>query len=515
MTTVARLPRPQLSNEPMEFWVDEAIWGHRLHDEQSPWLTLLECFGVAYSEFGRGKAFEEPADRRLTYTPSVQLRLRNILFNNPKMQLIAQRTPNSRAAWKEWQDEMARVSGGLPEPDFSYLSGHFQDFREFTAIVQFLRASAVEGANNKRWSSQFIFPFGPSALYEDLNVKPSGSSNDRRFFGRTGELLYLMLCRSGRGPEIRDAIAPRFFDKTRPYARLVAVLQGGDEAGKNPKRAGYLPYASLPEYQRLADDWLAILSRPLPSYDALPHLVNITGLHLLLYFLRRAHEECGESRPLSLVAEIVAPGRTIVRDLSCDSYDNNNQLPRRAVEAYIERLESADAWKQALASADPEVNARAVLTEQFMWPGDEPDSDVPGDPLALLEDFKKRVLVRHSGHVAKIHSSWGRSIGLCSRRASRSTRYAPTDALLKTLVLCCVEERMELREFTDLLHERYALLLGSKQALTHPDTASADPESFTDNTSRLEDRLLSLGLLRRLSDQCAYIENPFSGAGAR
>jgi hypothetical protein len=24
-----------------EMWVDEQIWGHRLHDEQSPWLTVL------------------------------------------------------------------------------------------------------------------------------------------------------------------------------------------------------------------------------------------------------------------------------------------------------------------------------------------------------------------------------------------------------------------------------------------------------------------------------------------
>ena len=31
-----------------EMWIDEAIWGHRLHDEQSPWLTCCSnscaCF---------------------------------------------------------------------------------------------------------------------------------------------------------------------------------------------------------------------------------------------------------------------------------------------------------------------------------------------------------------------------------------------------------------------------------------------------------------------------------------
>jgi hypothetical protein len=30
-------------------------------------------------------------------------------------------------------------------------------------------------------------------MYEDLNVKPQSVTNDRRFFGRVGELVYLML----------------------------------------------------------------------------------------------------------------------------------------------------------------------------------------------------------------------------------------------------------------------------------------------------------------------------------
>jgi hypothetical protein len=514
MSMVERLERPNTGQEAMDFWIDEAIWGHRLHDEQSPWLTVLECLGVAYSEFGKGRAFEEPATRRLTYTPMQQLRLRNILFNSPKLQLIAMRYSNSDEAWKVWREEMSRSCGGISDPDFTYLAKHFHSFRDFVTIVQFLRASSVEGANNKRWSSQFVFPFGPEALYEDLNVKPGGgSSNDRRFFARSGELLYLMLCRSGRGSEIRKAIESRFFDRTRPYARLIGVLQGPDELSKSERPGAYLPYASLPDYADLAADWIALLSRSLPSYDVLPHLVTITGLHLSLYFLRRAHQECGEASPLSLVCEIVAPVRTKVRDLSCDSYAHNNQLPQRALESYVQKTVQTEGWGKALASADPSMNAREVLTKRFMWPGDEEDLDLPKDPLELLEELKKRALVRHFGHVAKIHGTWGRAIGLCSRRSSRATRYAPTDGLLKSLVICCVDGRMELKEFTELLHTKYCLVLGDQQAHANPETAAVDPETFSDNLARLEERLMSLGLLRRLSDQCAYVENPFVSRG--
>jgi hypothetical protein len=40
-------------------WVDEAIWGHRYHDEQNPWLTFLEFLNVFAHEKDKGRAFDE------------------------------------------------------------------------------------------------------------------------------------------------------------------------------------------------------------------------------------------------------------------------------------------------------------------------------------------------------------------------------------------------------------------------------------------------------------------------
>jgi hypothetical protein len=54
-----------------------------------------------------------------------------------------------------------------------------------------------------RWSSEFAFPFGASALYEDVSVSATGVSTDRRFFARMGEVIYLMLCRSAHVSELR------------------------------------------------------------------------------------------------------------------------------------------------------------------------------------------------------------------------------------------------------------------------------------------------------------------------
>lgn len=69
---------------------------------------------------------------------------------------------------------------------------------------------------------------------------------------------------------------------------LVGLLQPGMEqlgkAGSSP----YLPYASLVDFEKLAQDWVNLADCNMPSYDAVPHLVTITGLHMLLYFLRRS-----------------------------------------------------------------------------------------------------------------------------------------------------------------------------------------------------------------------------------
>ena len=93
-------------------------------------------------------------------------------------------------------------------------------------------------------------------------------------------------------------------------------------------------------------------------------------------------------------------------------------------------------------------------------------------------------------------------------------RYAPGDQLLASLVLAIVPRRMDFQRFLATLFERYGFVIGHRQAQCYIESGESDQKSFEDNARRLELRLASLGLLRRLSDACAYVENPFSG-GAR
>lgn len=513
--TIEILPRPTSFDDRSgpDFWIDEAIWGHRLYDEQTPWLTFLEFMTVLLAEHREGRALREDALNSLSYRPQLQLRLRNLVFNNPHIMTVLAEDRADDASWTSWLEKITETAGGLDKPDFTYLRDRFESFQDFAAVIGFLQGSAIEGTSNKRWSSKFVFPFGPNALYEDANVNPRGGvSNDRRFFARTGELLYLMLCRSRDADDLRGLLVSRFLDNAAPYDRMARAIQGEPQLAKAERAGAFLPCTSHPLFDRLAEDWLAILSLPIPAYDAIPHLVTVTGLNMMLYQLERARDVLDQD-PVRLVCEIVSPRKSVVRDLSADSYQRNNGLPQQAVDRFVRQVAETEEWQAATASDDPVLNAGDILRKVFGWP-DADDDDVAPDPTTLIEQLAARALSRHKQHIGKIHMTWSRAIGLSSRRSSRRVRYAPTDRLLKTLVVCSVSKRLEFRDFLALLHDRYGIVIGDAQARDFVASGDADQEDFSDNARRLEERLASLGLLKRLSDSCAYVENPFQRAEA-
>ncbi len=240
----------------------------------------------------------DPADQ-VYYRPQRQFRLRGLLFNNPFVESIRERAISDEEKWREWMDRFADDSTKLGDQDMGYLRGVFSSFDDFAKAIELLRSSAFEARSNKRWSSKFVFPFGPDALYEDLRIDAKGgASNDRRFFARTGELLYLMLSRAARGPELGAKLVDRLFDPSKTMNRLVKAMQGDAQLVEKRRGVGPLPYDRHPRFDRMCEDWLAILSRDMPVYDALEHLIVNTGLNLLLYFL-----ECAKTVFCAMVSE--------------------------------------------------------------------------------------------------------------------------------------------------------------------------------------------------------------------
>jgi hypothetical protein len=507
--------RPPPTDHDVSPWIDEQIWGHRLHDAQTPWLLFLEFLTVAEACHREYRLFDEQGVLYpLNYKPYKRMFLRNILFNSEFLSHTENDSRDSNAAWRDWLEWMKNRAQAVPHNDFSYLKSRFRQFKEFASLVATVRSSAVESDSNRRWTSRFVFPFGTQCLYEDLNIKNGEPRREYINFGRTGELLYLMLCRSSHTEGLNREFS-HFFDTPNQWNSLVRLFQpdGFDDTAIRGK--SYLPYRRHPIFDQLAEDWLRIFGLRLPGFDAFEHLVRLGAFHVMLYQLNVAAVATGRDSPIHMVCEAIAPKKTLVRELSASNYQDNNALPTRAIESYISKIEQSDDWMAALAESENEADAFARcrrILEARVWWGDEYEG--ASDPQVLIAELRDTTLKRHRRHVGSVHRIYGREIGLVSKRGTNKLRYAPTDSLLKTLLLANVPKRMELGEFLNRLYHRYGFVFDDQSADQALPGNSYDRSVFKRNVERLEQRLTSLGMLRRLSDSCAYVENPHTRTAA-
>jgi hypothetical protein len=491
-------------------WLEEQFWGHRLWDAQSPWLTFLEFLCVGDSANRAGHLFDfDKSQYPSDYRAFGRVHLRNILFNNEQqIGRIAEAHGDSATAWSKWLAWIEANARGLDasERSFAYLRERFESFHEFATLVKALRSCVVESESNKRWSSRFIFPFGPSAIFEDLSIKDESPTREYIYFGRSGELLYHMLARSKLRKELSAVFPARVLDGANKWNLLVERLQPiNTDRGERRGVAAFLPYDAHPIFDLIAEDWLQLLSLRLPGFDVIPYLVTAGTFGLLLYQLHTSAMLVGANSKPSMICEIVAPKKGLVRELSIESFEENSFLSLEALDKLVLRAEAHPLWNVAGSPAERRHNRGNVLEELFRW---SPDKEV-NDPDELFRYFRAEAKDRHRNHFGQVHRTFGRGVGLVSKRGTNRLRYAPTDHFLRYVVFASVRKRVEFSELLAHLFNRYGLVFGEREAVI-ASVEGIDKKPFQQNALRLEHRLASLGLLKRLSDACAYVENPYA-----
>ena len=498
-------------------WLDEQIWGHRILDDQSPWILFLEFLTVAEACLRANKLFDENGVYYpLRFRPYRRLYLRNILFNNQFVDQI-DKQHNNRDAWEVWIQRMNNEAQGDLDRNFSYLKDRFSSFHNFATIVSELRDTAVDGDRNRRWSSRFVFPFGPEGLYEDLNISGTKVSREYINFGRTGELLYLMLCRSKSAQALRAPLK-KLLLRNDYLNKLLERLQPDRDDDLVSRGHSYLPYIEHQCFNFLGEDWENIFTMELPGFDAYQYLVELSAFHVMLYQLNTAAWFVpSNSGKVHFVCEVIAPQKNLVRELSISNYQQNNVLTTQAVDAYISHISESDSWLAAVENStesDAFMKCQKLLQDEFWWPPSRSDGSriYEGSQNAeeLLKQLRNDAWKGHQQHAGKVHRAYGGAIGLISSRGTNQLRYAPSDTFLKTLVVSNVERHKEFKEFLKDLYERYGLIFGEQEASIALPTEKFDQKVFQRNTERLEHRLSSMGMLHRFSDACAYVINPFA-----
>ena len=314
-----------------------------------------------------------------------------------------------------------------------------------------------------------------------------------------------MLSRSGETDELLASLRPLVLDETSRWNRLVQAFTPEETEEAFPRANAYLPYAFLPVFRQFAEDWLALLRCRMPGYDVNPHLVDLLGLQVILYKLQCAEMWASPASPLQLVLEMIGHGE-ISATWPWKRIVTTSAAVRPLTPTCEKWLTNRSRWTSALQHADAFGEAYRVLRSKVAWPDADMD-EYSGAELLAVCAVPSRAQAHPAPrlrHLANVHGQYAHEIGLVVRRGTRRVRYAPNDQILRSIVFANVERRMEFQQFLSVLYERYGFVIGHRQAGTFIDQGQSDQKSFEDNARRLELRLASLGLLRRLSDACAY-----------
>jgi hypothetical protein len=513
-----RVPETQKMGS-VKLWCEYAIWGLLFYDDQSPWLTLTECLHICFARkrlnlpiFEGVKQAEGPQHETVAYGIPLNNQLRHLLFRDKEISRIASgKAADVKAKWAAWFATVDRDYEGL---ELRNLQGSFDNFQAMARSVELLRTSEIEAFTSKRWTSRHVLPLGSAMVFPDVN---SENSLDRKFMRRTGEMLYLMLNRSGRAGEVEALLDERLLGTNSVWNRLAGRLAGPDSDADANTTIGYLPMPTHRSYDRLADDWVALLSlSSIPVENVLDPLERVSGLIQALYILERAQDTVGDGvdLPPFFLDVVGATGNNAIRKLSSNQYKRHRTLPFEAAESFIDAFAASDEWKAVLASDAGRKEAADLLAKRFFWsPQRNPNPDTmpsPENQLAELRADSQRAKGHHIGATFHNHV---KQIGLLRTARRAGTWYAPNDAFLEALVLANVTTPMEFGDFLDRIMRRYNIVVGPEETRTaFQITSGALPAPLADlkeNERRLEERLRVLGFVDRKSDDCAFVVNPF------
>lgn len=516
--SAVRLPPPPNVLENSDMRVQELIHGHRFMQEQEPFMIVLETLAVcAATSLGSVQARPD-AHETIHYALPHRRKMRFLLFQDRHLEQVVEDTAiPDHEKWQEWKKRVNTQFGegqrdpgaGMMHDAFAYLDDRFsRDINALQQAVRLLQSRELDVMHNRRWTSRFLAVTGPDMICTDMREARGSWSADRRFFGRGGELVYLMLNRSSLAPQLSVLINERLLSENDPINRIAHALSDSADTGASNTQIGYLPHLTLPAYDRLAEDWLNVLKCDrLPEGHLFEPLFRITGLNLVVYLAERAQDEVGAPRPVPIVADLTDGGNQQLREEAKVHLNLHRDAANRAVKAFVQRvLGGCDRWKMAQERSDPGL-AKQALRERFGFTKGEDKRGNAATPAQQLEAFIEHATQRDKNNIYKYLLPLAKASGLATSRQRVGPWFALDDGMLFALVLSNVNHTIELRDFVAELYRRYGLVIGPEEA--RKAFGRINVEKYEANLAALEARMTRLALTQRLSDDCAFVTNPY------
>ncbi|TMV07522.1 hypothetical protein FGK63_08605 [Ruegeria sediminis] len=516
-------------SEKPEMWVQEAIFGHRFIEEQKPYMLVLEVLSVCGSVLRSGTSLfshglvDATRSEAITVSIAKRAQLRYLLFEDTALDKIRlNETLTDDEKLDRFVNELNKGFRGRTKVDnaFCYLGERFRGrFSSLAQAIDILRNMEIDALSSRRWTSRFLAPRGPKLLISDIG---NSFSSDRRFFGRGGELMYLMLSRSNRASEAAQLIQDHFFSTSDPMDRLLSEIDPESEERTGDAPLGYLPLSHHHSYDRLANDWITVLSLAgLPSPQKFEPLFRLSALNLVRYFMERAAEVGGlcdaDGRPSAEPIILDVSGGAIgdMRQRAASHLKRVRETIDEAVEAYIQgKIEKNTKWSKARGHSDPDLRfklAVEAIHETFHTGIFDKEKLSRRSPEACLSFFVKRATSRSRNNISTLIEPLGKNAGFITARPRAGTWFDGSDEFLEALVMSNTgSEAITVDKFLHKIYEKYRIVIGPNEAGRAFAKRTFDPSSFEENMRFFEQRLTGLGYVRRLSDDCAFVSNPYA-----
>jgi len=472
----------------------EHIWGHRFRTDQTPMILLFELMCIIENQYqakksGKIKNIFSPENETLYFNHRRNFKLRILLYQNEILETLFRSSMTDAEKWTKQFDFLRSLGNDnfdFTDNDIDHIEKNFTSFENFYNVIKILSSITFDPLSNKRWTSKFVFPISREYIWCDYdNVK---GSEDRRFFSRGGELLYLMMCRSSSEPliELERLFIDWLDDEGDSYSRLAKSLVQTEERHPidKPKNLGHLPYQNMSCFETLSEDIIRTLKLPLEKLDKVKILSDMIGFHTGNYILTigemysRSMDNISE-RPPHYIAEVLAKSTNSIRKTSIQSISTQRNRLKRTLGNRI-----PDLFELCCDEVEDDIERNKILKEE-------------------TEDAQKYL----TDHIVGYPHVCFRAIGFVSRKNTRSYRYVITEDFLHSLVISILgaEKRIEFKKFIRELRDRYNIFIDQSPE-NNNDILQSDLNRNVKNMATL---LYQMGMLRHLSDACSYVVNPY------
>ena len=331
-------------------FLQELIWFHRIKPDQDKNMLALEFLNVCRWQSSENSLFE---DKHFIVKHRKDIALRTVLYNFPELEELLKSNLPEKDLWEE-AEKLLQQKLSNETFDFSYLKNNFDSFDTFYRSIKLMRDASIGVTSAKRWTSKFIHPFSFDALFRDMDNKNESFTNDRRFFSRGGEVLYLMVTRGRNSDQLRKLIENIFLKPTQNmrWDNLLKALRGKHTSKPEGKCIGFLQVKSHAVFDALVGDLTTLMNSNIPHSDIFQHLSSISAFYFIHYMLTIATERLGKSLVKDDVSKVVYPLEVLasrsdhVRKASRQYYKMNEDLPKLAInyifEDYFKSIELLD-----------------------------------------------------------------------------------------------------------------------------------------------------------------------------